>query len=566
MMGWIMVLLSALPYPGVPGLRQHAGAHLERNLAMEREVLGDYFKDPAHWKEVNARRVVLRLKTGLDETHPALSRLFKRFGVLRVVGRSHYPDRMNFLTVELPESSMSLSRAFLDAATSISEVLYAEPEVHYTLSGCASGCTPNDPLFWDPNANAYQWGFVSVGADSAWCTLTGNSAVGVAVLDAGILYTHPDIQGNYVGGYDFIDNDADPYPADGENHGTHVGGTIAAVLNNGLGVAGFGNFSLYSLRVCTVQGCSSTALANALLSVAYTPGIHVANMSLGSGTHSQIVQDAADTAYYNYGKLLVAATGNEGNPFVDFPAAYASVIAVTAYAWDGGFAGNYYYQPAYASYGAGVGLNPAPYGIELIAPGGDVSSYAWYLGILSTGFDSTMTPNYLYMDGTSMAAPHVSGLAALVLARAFANGVSLPVTTLRSILDDNTGDQGIWIPVLGDWDPAGYDIYTGFGNIVAYWAIHDPRVGVSVEETAGAAEPFLMLRWDPAHQVLHIRRSERDPSPIRLTMLDPAGRRLLTRTLAPLSRATVPLPGPAGLYFVRVETGEMQRTLRLIRP
>lgn len=561
MSGWLWSLLIALP-PRVDGVRQAVPAYLERNPVAEQAYRAQVWSDPASWSSVNAKHVVIRLKEGVSEDHPSLRALFQAFSITRIVDRSRYPDRMNFLMVELPESSVSVAQNFLQACKTVPEILYAEPEVIFKLSSC----TPNDPYFWDPNANAYQWGYFAVAADSAWCSITGSASVGVAVLDAGIMYTHPDIQGNYVEGYDFIENDNDPYPTDGVDHGTHVGGTIAAVWNNGVGVAGFGNFSLFSLRVCTAQGCSSTALANALLTVAYTPQIHVANMSLGSGTFSQIVYDAADTAYYSYGKLLVAAAGNDGNPIVDFPASFPSVIAVSAFAWDGGYNGNYYYLAPYSNYGAGMGLNPPPYGLELSAPGGDVSSYAWYLGILSTGFDTTFTPNYPYYDGTSMAAPHVSGLAALVLARAQSAGIALNASTLRSILDDNAVDQGIWIGILGAYDPAGPDIYTGYGAINALWAINDPRVGVT-EPPPDPPHSSVSFTWDPSEHMLRIDPGQDLPVTMEGTLLDVTGREVdrWTRTISgPL---LLRLSRTPGIYFMRIRLhGEVyQRKLLLQR-
>ena len=559
MMGWLWSLLILLP-PRVPGVRQSVPATLGRNLVAEQAFRTGVWSDPASWRQVNAKHVVIRLKEGITENHPSLRSLFQAYHITRIVDRSHYPDRMNFIMVELPESSVSLAQSFMQACSTLPEILYAEPEVVFRLSSC----TPNDPYFWDPNANAIQWGYFAVGADSAWCSTTGSASIGVAVLDAGIMYTHPDIQANYAGGYDFIENDNDPYPSDGVDHGTHVGGTIAAVWNNGVGVAGFGNFSLYSLRVCTAQGCSSTALANALLTVAYTPGIHVANMSLGSGTYSQIVYDAADTAYYSYGKLLVAAAGNDGNPIVDFPASFPSVIAVSAYAWDGGYSGNYYYLAPYSNYGAGMGLNPPPYGLELSAPGGDVNSYAWFLGILSTGFDTTFTPNYPYYEGTSMAAPHVSGLAALVLSRAQSMGIALNASTLRSILDDNAVDQGIWIGIIGSYDPAGVDIYTGYGAINAIWAINDPRVGVS-EPRPVPDRPSASLTWDPIRHLLQINPGQDLPTHLEGTLLDATGREVERWEWTISGPIHLRLSRKPGIYFVRIRLHDevIQRKLLL---
>ncbi len=560
MLHGVLVLISMVP-PRVQGTPQREAFLLEWAPEPTHWYALERANDPSYWDNVNPRHIVIRLREGVTEKTPALAQFLRQFSATRVVTRSRYPERFNFLVVELPESSREAALAFIRAARSVEGIRYAEPNVYRW----PAACPPNDPYFWDPQQNAYQWGYLAVGADSAWCSTTGSGNIGVAVIDAGVMYDHPDIQANYATGYDFIDDDADPYPVDRITHGTHVAGTIAAVLNNGLGVAGFGNFSLFSLRVCTTQGCSSSAVANALLTVAYSSGIHVANMSLGGPVPSQVEYDAADTAW-RYGKYLVAAAGNETADSVSYPAAFPQIVAVSSFAWDGGYANNIFYLAPYSNYGPGSGGQPAPYGVELAAPGGDVYTYDWVLGILSTSFDTaSFAPAYEYLQGTSMASPHVAGLAALVLSRAMEMGVNLPVETLRVVMAENAEDQSVYIPGLSSFDPQGYDYFVGFGAINAFRAIADRRVGV--EESVPVRDPVgaLRYRWDPGTHALWLSLPSGRDVRLNVAVQDVLGRTEKAWTIEANGETRLSLPGPPGVIFVRIRGAHTARLIRLVR-
>ncbi len=537
-----------------------------------------FSEDPHYWASVDPGRILIRFAPGYDEHSPAVQALLERHGVQRVVARSRYPQQIPFVVVELPDPSREAALSMIREARSTPGILYAEPEVIRTLlerpspgmllqprtSSTRKGCVPNDPFFWDTTVDAYQWGYLAVYADSAWCFVSGHPAVGVAVIDAGILYTHPDLQANYMGGYDFLDDDPDPYPSDGETHGTHVGGTIAAVLNNGVGVAGFANVGLYSLRVCTAQGCLESAIVNALLTVANTPDIQIANMSLGGGTISMAEWEATDTAWAR-GKLLFAATGNEAWDTVAYPAGFPGVVAVTAFAWDGGMDGNYFYLAPYANIGPGMGGQSAPYGVELIAPGGDLQTFSNVLGVLSTVFDpnNNFAPGYAYLQGTSMASPHAAGLAALVLARAFQVGnVGISNATLRQVLAETAQDQWILLSPTVGYDPAGYDLYTGFGTIFAPAAIQDPRVAVA--ERPAPRRTRLRMDWDPSRRV--IRFASPPPDGGILRAIDAGGRVRWTGVLAP-GQHTLPFPTTLrGVFLLQMTEGSSVYRLKIMAP
>lgn len=234
------------------------------------------------------------------------------------------------------------------------------------------------------SSQVIPWGITQVNADKAWGTSTG-SGVRVAVLDTGIQLNHPDL--SVAGGANFTSQQRSRY-GDDNGHGTHVAGTIAA-LDNQVGVVGAAPQSLlYSVKVLDRHGSGFVSNIIAGLDWCIQNNIRVANMSLGTSTHVQSFEDAVNRAY-NSGVLLVAAAGNSGpaDNTVGYPARYDNVIAVSATDASNTIA-------SFSSRGPQVAL---------AAPG---------VNILSTYTDST----YRTLSGTSMAAPHVAGTAALVLA------------------------------------------------------------------------------------------------------------------------------------------------------
>jgi subtilisin family serine protease len=270
----------------------------------------------------------------------------------------------------------------------------------------------------------------------------------VAVLDTGADYNHADIAPNYAGGYDFINNDANPM--DDHGHGTHVAGTIVAADDNA-GVVGVApEADLYALKVLGSDGTGTGSALLAALQWAVDNHMQVMNVSLGS------VEDPGETirqAFENVvaaGIFVVAAAGNSGlcdgsGDSVNYPARYDSTVAVAAIR-------NTNLRPCFSSTGNTV---------ELSAPG---------VGVNSTKRNG----GYETRNGTSMAAPHVTGLAALLI------GAGVPdydgdedsdVTDLRSILQNTVDDLG----------SAGRDTSYGFGlvNVGKAFAVLD---GATLED------------------------------------------------------------------------------------
>jgi len=303
---------------------------------------------------------------------------------------------------------------------------YIEPRMKFQAQ-----FVPNDP-YW-----SYQWGPQKIEADYAWNTTTGNSSVLVAVIDTGIDYTHPDLADNYVPlGYDWVNDDADPI--DDYGHGTHCAGIIAAVLNNTVGIAGLAQVRIMAEKGLDEYGSGwEDDLANSIID-AVDQGANILSNSWGGYGESYLIYDAVQYAY-NHSVLVVAAAGNEGLNQKLYPAAYDEVVAVTA--------SDSSDSPAsFTNFGDWV---------EVAAPGVDIYSTmpTYHVTLNDYGYNQT----YDYMSGTSMACPHVAGVAALIWSQ-FANATRDWVRAQLRYTAEDLGDLG-------------FDEYYGYGRINAKNAV-----------------------------------------------------------------------------------------------
>lgn len=297
-----------------------------------------------------------------------------------------------------------------------------------------SAVTPNDEFY------PLQWHYPLINLPQAWGVTTGTPATGsvvVAVVDTGVFLAHPDLAGQLVGGYDFISDPArardgngiDPDPDDPGDaatggssswHGTHVAGTVAARSNDGVGAAGVAwGAKVMPIRVLGQGGGTSYDIIQGLR---YAAGLSndsgtqpskaadVVNLSLGClGCFSQAEQDTYDLLRAA-GVVVVAAAGNENSTTPSYPASYAHVISVSAV--DMALA-----RARYSNRGPNV---------DLAAPGGDTGAdrdaNGYVDGVLSALVDDSVPglanrkPIWTFYQGTSMAAPHVAGVAALMKA------------------------------------------------------------------------------------------------------------------------------------------------------
>jgi thermitase len=322
--------------------------------------------------------------------------------------------------------------------------------------------TPDDPGWIN------QWGPAKIEAPAAWGVVTGTPDVVIAVLDTGVYLDHEDlasklwtnpgeIPGNWVDddgngqvddihGWHFFHSwsGSTYFPAedsdvrDDNGHGTHVAGIAAAAANNGAGIAGLAwGARIMPVKVLNQYGDGFYSDLAAGIIYAADNGARVINMSLGGAESSQMLCAAVDYAR-RHGAVVVSATGNDGAPWVRYPAACPSALAVAATDSDD-------QQTSFSNYGSQVAL---------AAPGTDIYSTWCHQNIYLKLCDGNY---YLTKSGTSMATPHVSGVAALIWSRwpaLTADAVAMQIT--RTAVDVAS---------------PGWDEYTGWGRLNAAAAV-----------------------------------------------------------------------------------------------
>ena len=394
-------------------------------------------------------------------------------------------------------------------------VEYAEPNYIDQLQA-----TVNDPYF------PLQWhlenpvsGSIHVG--QAWDLETGRPDVIVAVVDSGVAYENyggytqaPDLaQTNFVFPHDSVDGDG--HPNDDDGHGTHVTGTIAQSTNNGLGVAGVAyGCSIMPIRSLGPGGGSHAQFADAFTWAA-DHCAEVINYS-GGGPASITKQNACQYAY-EHGVTICAASGND-NGAVDYPAAYDQYcIAVGATRYDET-------RSNYSNYGPQL---------DVVAPGGDTSvdqnSDGYADGVLQQTYNTEGDPSsgfgYWFWQGTSMATPHVSGVAALYISR---TGIRNP-DAVRNQLQTTAKDLGT----------PGRDDYYGYGLINAYGALPPNPVPTTTSlspasKVAGQGAftltvngsnfvPGSVVQWNNSDRITHYRSATRLTADITAADIATAG-------------------------------------------
>ena len=451
-------------------------------------------------------RIVVKFKEGLS---PAS--LVQVHAQLNAVVEKEIPQ-LGVQVLRVPTGEVEVKIAAYKADP---RVEYAEPD--YIARPAHE---PNDPSYGDGT----QWGLQKILASQAWDLSKGNSNVVIAVVDWGVDLDHPDLasemwtkpgeipdngtddDGNgYVDdvyGWDFANDDNDPQ--DDYYHGTHVAGIAAAATDNGVGVAGVGfNSRIMAVKVGdgTTGQAAYSDIAHGIIYAADN-GAKVINLSLGGYAFSSYLESAVNYAW-NAGCVLVGAVGNDNSSSSFYPSAYANVIGVSATdqndaRWSSSNYGSY---------------------ISVAAPGVSIYSTCWL----------NDDPAYAYwtLSGTSMAAPHVAGLAALLFAHGSGSNAAV-----RSLIEGSADD-------LGD---AGWDQYYGYGRVNAFQAL------------GGSAEPTSTPTVEePTSTPMATATPEPTVTPTATATEEPTAAPAATATPEPTATPTPEAQG-AG-YVQRVDAG-----------
>lgn len=321
----------------------------------------------------------------------------------------------------IPAIVATLPQPAIDALSKNPNVNYIEPDAYIQFITAPGPVSPAAK----PSKQVIPWGVDRIDADLAWATTKG-TGVKVAIVDTGIQRRHRDLKANIKGGYNCI-AESDNFEDD-HSHGTHCAGIVAAVDNN-IGVVGVAPEAwLYGVKVLDSTGGGYLSDIIEGIEWCVTNDMDVASMSFGGYGNWPTLQDACDAAWAA-GVVLVAAAGNDSYLTPDMvPAGYSSVIAVSATDSSDNLA-------YFSNYGDEI---------EVAAPG--VSIYSTVLG-----------GKYGYKSGTSMACPHVSGVAALILA-------VYPTYTNDQVR------QTLW-NTAEDLGAPGWDMYFGYGLVDAEAAV-----------------------------------------------------------------------------------------------
>jgi subtilisin family serine protease len=280
----------------------------------------------------------------------------------------------------------------------------------------ASTATPSDEHF------GLQWGLQQVNAPQAWATATG-AGQRIAIVDSGVDLSHPDLRGKIAGGATFVDCGPGQQSCGngdwdgGDPHGTHVAGIAAAATDNGIGIAGAApDAEILAVRVLDDEGSGSFEDIAAGIRWAADNGADVINLSLGALPGIQaleitgLISDATDAIDYavSRGVVVIAAAGNEFFPLCGSPSWNAGALCVIA-------TDRFEQKASYSNFLTDEAMNvvAAPGGAAFLTCEDDIIS-TWPSGEEGFCSDTVGTPGYEFLAGTSMAAPHVAGVAALL--------------------------------------------------------------------------------------------------------------------------------------------------------
>ncbi|OEF99271.1 hypothetical protein BHF71_09335 [Vulcanibacillus modesticaldus] len=359
--------------------------------------------------------VVIKFKKSASERY--IRNLLSNYDLKIKKRRDH-----TIIAYSTSKSTKTIIKLLEDNYNSLIE--YVEPHFIYLTNEINDNTNliPNDNLYLD-----YQWNLPLIYTELGWKKTRGAEDVIIAVIDTGVDLNHPEFSGRLIDGYNVIEPSLPPMDDDG--HGTHVAGIISANTNNNQGIAGITWFNkIMPIKVLDQSGAGTLFDVAEGIIWATDHGAKVINLSLGNYAESKYLHDAIKYAY-SKDVVIVAATGNDNTDELGFPAAYPEVIAVSA--------------------------------IDSNRDRAEFSNYGSYIDVVAPGVNIPSTypdEQYAALSGTSMASPHVAGLAGLI----------------RSINPELTNNEVVEIikKTATDLGMPGKDPYYGYGQINILEAIN----------------------------------------------------------------------------------------------
>lgn len=401
--------------------------------------------------------------------------------------------------------------------TEVAEPIYKKqliaPVAEYKLQADDKTVAGTNQQRWTPNDPRYneQWHYHNTGQQSgtadkdidlpeAWDIEKGNSSVIVAIIDGGIQFDHPDLAANMWSGigYNFVNSSATIVP---HNHGTHVAGTVSAVNNNGIGVAGVaggsGTGNGVRLMSCQVFTASSSGGFHLAPVYAANNGASISQNSWGYtsvGVYEQSALDAID--YFNQngggtaltGGITIFAAGNSNASGNWYPGYYSGAFSVAA-------TNNNDQKAWYSNYDTWI---------DISAPGGETDAVT-ARGVLSTITGST----YAFYQGTSMACPHTSGVAALIISLAYGQLTNTDIKDiLRNSTDNHYAQNPSFIGKLGTGRLNAYqallttqNYLSGVLNPINFTASGVSTTQINLSWNKNSSNHDVMLVWAPTSAI-----------------------------------------------------------------